>query len=141
MSFGISVGDFFAAATLIRDIAVCVKDSGGSASEYQELIDELHGLLLVLDKIEHLEGSAGQAEAIASIKVAALNCKFVLQDFRRKLEPYDKSLDRGKTRGWAKDSTRKVRWELTMKTEVQNLRAYLLAHTSSLNMRLSIEGL
>jgi hypothetical protein len=141
MSFGISVGDFLAAATLIRDIAVCVKDSGGSASEYQELIDELHGLLLVLDKIEHLEGSARQAEAIASIKVAALNCNFVLQDFRRKLEPYGESLDRGKTRGWAKDSTRKVRWELTMKTEVQNLRAYLLAHTSSLNMRLSIEGL
>jgi hypothetical protein len=141
MSFGISVGDFLVAATFIKDIAACVKDSGGSASEYQELIDELHGLQLMLDKIEHLEGSTGQAEAIASIKVAALNCHFVLQDFQRKLEPYDESLDRGKTRGWAKDSTRKVRWELTMKTEVQNLRAYLLAHTSSLNMRLSIEGL
>ena len=138
MSFSFSVGDFIAVATLIKDIVVCLKDSGGSASEYQELMDELHGLLLVLDKIEHLEG---QTEAITSIKVAALNCNFVLQDFRRKLEPYDKSLERGKTRGWIKDSTRKVRWELTMKTEVQNLRAYLLAHTSSLNMRLSIDGL
>jgi hypothetical protein len=141
MSFGISVGDFLVAATFIKDIAACVKDSGGSASEYQELMDELHALLLALGKIEHLEGSSTQAEAITSIKVAALNCNFVLQDFRRKLELYDKSLDRGKTQGWAKDSARKVRWELTMKTEVRNLRAYLLADTSSLNMRLSIEGL
>ena len=78
MSFGFSIGDFIAVATLIKDIAVCLKDSGGSASEYQELMDELHGLLLVLDKIEHLEG---QTEAITSIKVAALNCNFVLQDF------------------------------------------------------------
>ena len=141
MSFGFSVGDFLAAATLIKDVVVCLKDSGGSASDYQELMDELHGLQLVLDKIEHLEGSAMQTESINSIKVAALSCRFVLQEFRGKLEPYNKSLDRGKTRGLGIDSTRKVRWELTMKNEVRNLRAYLLAHTSSLNMRLSIEGL
>jgi hypothetical protein len=115
MSFGFSVGDFLAAATLIKDIVVCLKDSGGSASEYQELMDELHGLQIVLDKIDHLEGSARQTEAINSIKVAALNCQLVLQSFRRKLEPYDKSLERGKTRGWAKDLTKKVRWGLTMK--------------------------
>jgi hypothetical protein len=94
-----------------------------------------------LDKIEHLEGSVTQAESISSIKLVALSCLFVLQDFRGKLEAYDKSLDRGKTRGLARDLIRKVRWELTMKTEVQNLRAYLLAHTSSLNIRLLIEEL
>lgn len=82
-----------------------------------------------------------QAESISSIKLVALSCLFVLQDFRGKLEAYDKSLDRGKTRGLARDLIRKVRWELTMKTEVQNLRAYLLAHTSSLNIRLLIEEL
>lgn len=48
MSFGFSVGDFVAAATLVKDIIVCLKDSGGSASEYQELMDELHGLQIVL---------------------------------------------------------------------------------------------
>jgi hypothetical protein len=141
MSFGFSVGDFLAAATLIKKIVVCLKDSGGSVSEYQELMDELDGLRLALDKIEHLEGSAKRTEAVNSIKAAALSCKTVLQDFLPKLQTYDKSLDRGKTRGWAIDSNKKVKWELTMKTNVQNLRAYLQAHTSILNMRLSIEGL
>ncbi|SRR6266536_2661508 len=141
MSFGFSVGDFLAAATLIKDIVVCLKDSGGSASEYQELILELDGLQLVLNKIEHLEGSTDQIEAINSIKVAALNCKYVLQEFRKKLEPYKNSLERGKTRRWAKDSAKKVQWELTMKMEIQNLRVYLQMHTASLNMRLSIQGL
>ena len=60
MSFGFAVGDFLAAVTLIKDIVVCLRDSGGSASEYQELMDELHGLQIVLDKIDHLEEVQGR---------------------------------------------------------------------------------
>jgi hypothetical protein len=37
-----------------------------------ELMDELHGLRIVLDKIGHLQGSARQTEAINSIKVGEL---------------------------------------------------------------------
>ena len=59
MSFGFSVGDFIAAASLISNIVSCLQSSGGSASEYQELTDDLHGLRLVLSKIEHLESSVG----------------------------------------------------------------------------------
>jgi hypothetical protein len=54
MSFEFSLGDFLTTGTMIKDIVICLNDSGGSASEYQELMDELHGLQLVLDKIEHL---------------------------------------------------------------------------------------
>jgi uncharacterized protein YbjQ (UPF0145 family) len=41
MSFGFSVGDFLAAAGLIKDIITCLKDAGGSASEYQELMRKI----------------------------------------------------------------------------------------------------
>ena len=141
MSFGFSVGDFLAAITLINDIVICLKASGGSASEYQELMLELDGLRLALTRIEHLKGSAKQTPAINSIKVAALNCKFVLDSFLTKLKTYDKSLEYGKTRGWAIDSAKKIKWELAMKTDVQELRTYLMMHASSLNIRLSTEGL
>jgi hypothetical protein len=141
MSFGFSAGDFLAAISLVNEIVTCLKTSGGSASEYQELMLELDGLRLALTRIEHLKGSAEQTPAINSIKVAALNCKFVLDSFLMKLKKYDKSLEHGKTQGWAIDSAKKVKWELAMKTDVQELRTYLMMHTSSLNMRLSTEGL
>jgi hypothetical protein len=141
MSFGFSVGDFITTISLINDIVTCLKASGGSASEYQELMLELDGLRLALTKIEHLEGGVEQTPAINSIKVAALNCKFVLDSFLTKLKTYGKSLEHGKTRGWAVDSAKKVKWELAMKNDVQELRTYLMMHTSSLNMRLSTEGL
>jgi hypothetical protein len=141
MSFGFSVGDFLAAASVIKDIVKCLKASGGSASEYQELMLEIDGLQNALTKIEHLKGSAERTPTINGIKVAALNCQFVLRNFLEKLKEYEKSLAYGKTRGLVVDSTKKVKYELAMQTEVQNLRAYLMMHTGSLNLRLSTEGL
>jgi hypothetical protein len=46
MSFGFSAGDFLAAISLVNEIVTCLKASGGSASEYQELMLELDGLRL-----------------------------------------------------------------------------------------------
>ena len=141
MSFGFSAGDFFAAATLIKDIAVCLKESGGSASEYQELMLELDNVRLALDKIEHLNVSEERQLATNAIKVAALNCQYVLRDSLTKLRKY-KVLEHGKDGGgWFRSSAKKVQWELAMKKDVQDLRAYLTAHTNSLNIRLVTEGL
>ena len=137
MSFGFSAGDFLSAAILIKDIVKCLKSSGGSTSEYQELMLELDGLQSALTKIEHLKGSAKQMQTIDGIKVVALSCKYVLSNFLEKLETYDKSLEYGKTRGWVIDSAKKIKWELAMKTDVRNLRTYLLAHASNLKMMLS----
>jgi hypothetical protein len=141
MSFGFSVGDFLSAAILIKDIVICLKASGGSASEYQELMRELDGFQSALTGIEHLKASPEQTPTVNGIKVAALNCRYILRDFLTKLETYEKSLAAGKTRGWAVDSTKKIKYELAMKAEVQNLRTYLMMHMSSLNMRLLTEGL
>jgi hypothetical protein len=141
MSFGFSVGEFIAAASLIPNIVSCLQNSGGSASEYQELMDELHGLRSVLSKISHLESTAQQTEEIEGVKIAALNCIPLLENFRQIVEPYSKSLERGKTRGWVMDAKRKVQWELTMETEVQNFRMCLNTRTNTLNVSLSIAGL
>lgn len=141
MSFGFSVGDFLSTASLIKDIVKCLRSSGGSASEYQELMRELDGLQNALTKIENLRGSAKQTPSINGIKVAALNCQYVLRNFLKKLEEYEKSFEYEKTRGLVVDSTKKVKYELAMKTEVQNLRTYLTMHTGSLNLRLLTEGL
>lgn len=141
MSFGISAGEFLTAGLLIKDIVRSLKDSGGALSEYQELVRELHGLQHALNVIEHLQCLPEQTPMVDGLKVAPLNCQFVLDNFATKLKKYEASLDVGRSRGRLIDGATKMKWSLTMKTDVQELRAYLSAHTSSLNMRLTVAGL
>jgi hypothetical protein len=75
MSFGFSVGDFLAAASLISNIVSCLQTSGGSASEYQEILNELHGLRLVLSKIKHLENGVCFTQfAVVSGRLNVVKC-------------------------------------------------------------------
>ena len=138
MSFGFAVGDFIAAGNLIKDIITILRTS--ARSEYQELILELHGLKRALHQIEHLEALGERQISVASIKVAALMCTHVLDEFTGKLKKFEGlggQYKCSKARLW----TQKLRWGFTMADEVQNLRAYVTAHVSSLNMRLITEGL
>jgi hypothetical protein len=153
MSFGFSVGDFVTAGLLINSLITSLSSSFlSSSASYRELAHELHVLKNGLDKIQHLEGTKFQQPAIEGIKVAALNCQWVLNDFAGKLRKYEGSLGesstsavgKGKLAGAGKkvkDAKRKVEWEVKMKQEVQTLRAYLVAHVGSLNMRLMTLGL
>ena len=141
MSFGFSMGDFVATALLIKDIICCLQASGGAASEYQELVCELHGLQQALDTIERLQGNSNQAFTIDGLKIVALNCQSVLDNFRAKLKKFEVGLEAGCSRGKLRDGAAKIKWHLTMQKDVEDLRAYLSVHTSSLNMMLSIAGL
>lgn len=138
MSFGFSVGDFISAISLIKDVISSLRTA--SVSEYRELIIELHGLQRALDEIEHLPRSPEQEPAVNSIKVAALMCQYPLDEFAGKLKKFE-SLDFGQTQGRAKLWNKKLKWGFTMEEEVRNLRAYLVAHVGSLNMRLLTQGL
>jgi len=137
MSFGFSVGDFIAAASLIRNITSAL--NGAAASEYRELELELHGLQRALHEIEHLEPLPGKEAELNAVKVAALMCCHPLEEFQTKLNKFQRlSPDTQPKRsdvvkGWGQ----KLQWNLCMPDEVQKLRAYLAAHTGSLNMRLA----
>ncbi|KAL6364458.1 hypothetical protein LRP88_01859 [Fusarium phalaenopsidis] len=145
MSFGFSVGDFLAAGKLINDIVSALRHS--SASSYQELIVELHGLKRALDEIEHLACPPGQEAALNSVKVAALMCQYPLDQFASKLKKYerldiqpqhgDSSSKSDRLKSWG----RKVQWGVGMEKDVVELRAYIATHVGSLNMRLITIGL
>ena len=137
MSFGFSVGDFVAAGTLIKDIITALQTS--STSDYQELLLELHGLQRALYEIEHIKADPQQETEVNAVKVAALTCQYRLDDFAEKLKKYEglgratKANGAEKARLWRL----KLQWGFSMEAEVQNLRAYLIAHVGYLNMRLT----
>ncbi|KAF2835247.1 hypothetical protein M501DRAFT_942486 [Patellaria atrata CBS 101060] len=142
MSFGFSVGDFIAVGKLIADITSSLQ--GSSVAEYRELILELHGLQRALREIEHLPCPPGREAVTNSIKVAALMCQYPLDEFAAKLKKFESLTDapeQTSRRATVKRIGDKVKWRFKMADEVSNLRAYLIAHVGSLNMRLMTEGL
>ncbi len=143
MSFGFSVGDLITVGRLVQHVISSLRAS--SVSEYQELILELHGLQRALDSIEHLKCAPSQDAALNGVKVAALMCQYPLDEFASKLKRFE-SMEIGKAgkasradriNAWSK----KLRWGFCMEEEVGRLRAYLMAHVGSLNMRLITQGL
>jgi hypothetical protein len=141
MSFGFSVGDFVSIGLLIKEIASAL--NGSSSAEYRELINELQLLQQTLHEIEDLEGLPGQENVISAVKFAAVMCQTPLNEFASKLRKYDilAESDLKRNSEVAKSWGRKVQWNVSMKDEVQKLRAYLGVHLGSLNLRLSILGL
>ncbi|PQE04200.1 hypothetical protein CJF31_00002116 [Rutstroemia sp. NJR-2017a BVV2] len=116
-----------------------LKDAGGAAADYQQLIVELHGLQRALDSIENLRVDAGtpQAENINNLKVTALGCRYVLEEALKKLRSYE-SLKLGQ-KSSSLVSGKKIKWQIMMKEDVDALRTRLNSHTNYLNMRLSTE--
>jgi hypothetical protein len=61
MSFGFGVGDFIAVSNLIAKVVGCLKDVGGSKSEYQQLVSVLESpdrALSQLDRMKPVDGTA-----------------------------------------------------------------------------------
>jgi len=141
MSFGFSIGDFLAGATLIKEIISALR--GTAELEYRELELELHGLQRALEELEHLQPGPCQEVAVNSVKAAALMCRYPLEEFQAKLKRYQllSKHEHHKKRDAVDCCVRKVQWNLSMPDEVQKLRAYIAAHVGSLNMRLLTVGL
>lgn len=72
MSFGFSVGDFIALGKLIVDITTCLKNVGGSKSEYRDVVLELEYLQKALAHLDRLRPQ-GDSLGTDSIKYAALS--------------------------------------------------------------------
>lgn len=141
MSFGFSAGDFIAAATLINRIISALNKS--STAEYNELLLELHGLQRALDELEHLDCTPERQPDLNAVKAAALMCQYRLDDFANKLKRFQSlGADPQKANGGRINVWRaKLQWGFCMRDEVRDLRAYLIGHVGSLNMRLTILNL
>ncbi len=145
MSFGFSVGDVLAVGKLIADIASCLKDVGGSKSEYRDLVLELeclHKTLVHLDRLPSRQGSS--APTADSIKYAALSCRRPLEEFLGKLKRYEASLGPRATTAtgstW-KAPIDKVRFRLGGRNEIRKMQNYLSVHIGTINMLLAEHGL
>ncbi|CZR68054.1 uncharacterized protein PAC_17953 [Phialocephala subalpina] len=140
MSFGWSAGDCFTAINLITEVCSSLKDSGGSRSEFQELLRQLKGLEVALQHIDNLQARRGNTPSskLIELKSIALACRIPLDEFILKVNKYDKSLGSHppKRRRIMQNTTRKIQW-LRMKDDVYKLQHYLDTHIGTINILLA----
>ncbi|MCJ1356619.1 MAG: hypothetical protein MMC33_006614 [Icmadophila ericetorum] len=89
MAFGWSVSDISTCVQLVNNIISSLRDSDGSASEYQELIRGLEDLARVLQYVDKLQPRTDQPRDLATIqhiKYLALSCMYPLKEFLAEIQ-------------------------------------------------------
>lgn len=133
--FGVSVGDFIAVLGLIREVAVALADTHGSASKLKALIERLDGLKAALGELELLEW---EDEAFAAkLKDATGKLNDSIKGFHSRIATYRPALEiGGGSKKWKK-ALKKIQFTF-IKDDIARLEMELLVHIG--NVKLLIEA-
>ena len=140
-AFGFSVGDFINAIGLINQVRKALKDVGGAEDDIRTVLQELQQLELLLTQLRDGHwGHGGDISHVNAIRGVALSCESFLKDFLRKVEGFHAAVS-SKPGSSAKAVTRgykQVRWAVSMKEEVHQLRLLVLSKLVTVNVLLAI---
>ena len=123
---------------MIRKVSKALKETGGAASEYQNVVVELKGLKYVLQHLEALEPTADNIGHVNAIRGMALACRIPLLEFLGKLEKYESSLGPWGARHTFQAIHRKTQWAISFREEVDKLRAMVVAKQISIKLLLAM---
>ncbi len=155
-AFGFSVGDFISAigmapfkyntcwndhayrciAELCTKVARALKDVGGAASEYQNVVIELHGLQNVLTRLAALEPTESNLHHVNAIRCMALACQYPLREFLASIRKYEDAMGPIAS-GGIRSAARKAKWGVWVADEVKKVRAVISAKVISVNLLLA----
>ena len=137
MSFGFSVGDFVAALQLVGTVIDAIRDSGGSRTEYRELINELYGLETALLRVKQLEFEEDQRSEYIALRQAAAQCQTTIDAFCARIKKYQKSLRAEGSGSTLTDTVAKLQWKLCRKDDLIKFKTDISAHTQSIQILLA----
>jgi hypothetical protein len=124
--FGFSAGDFISAVKLIIDISNALKDTGGAAENYLEVLTELNLLKDILSELQKgQDGMTAEQSNNPFVKYAKKQAKLTLNtlaDFLALISKFDASLGHQGSRLWYRDIGRKGQWALAYAKQVDDLR-------------------
>ena|SRR5579862_4674727 len=140
-AFGCSAGDFITAVGLIVKVSKALKESGGAPEDYQQVVQELNALELILLQLEALKPSDENVGYVNAIRCLALACRHLLEAFLTKIKKFENSLGVQSTRNRLMSSQRKAQWAVFMSAEVPKLRAVFVAKVLSIQTLLESSNL
>lgn len=125
MSFGFSVGDFLAGASLAYKLSQSLSSATGSQREYKDLIAELHVVHKVLLQVEDLRVSDELAQAtLNSLLFIANSATEAMEAFIHDIEPYRTSLNGSGSGNAVRDFWMKGKWACHMPVQVRPFNSF-----------------
>lgn len=137
MSFGFSVGDFVAALELVGTVVNALRASGGSGSEYRELVNQLYSLETALLRVKQLELEEEQRSEYIALRQSASQCQRTIDEFWEKTKKYQKHLRTEGSSSKLKDGWMKIKWAKCKQGDLIRFKADLAAHSQSISIILS----
>ncbi|KAF2432595.1 hypothetical protein EJ08DRAFT_585341 [Tothia fuscella] len=134
--FGFSIGDFIAVLKLVSQVVDSLRESSHATSTFRSLITELHSLETALIRIKRLDPDTGQNVDKIALWAAASQCQRTIDDFYGKVKKYQPHLQGGGTGEKIKDVWMKFRWTVCKKDDLDNFRAEIRGHASSIEILL-----
>src|SRR5437763_3770816 len=134
ISFG-SVGDIISVCLMVKDLVSALDASGGSSTEYREIICELWGLdrpLLEVDLLSRTCDNTIELNALCmTARQTAGNCRHCIETFSNTVSKYGSSLGEGGSRNVFRDTAMKMRW-VSQQDDLAKFRAEVNANSSSI---------
>ena len=125
-------GDILALISLLKTIASGLKDQGGAADNFRQIIQELEQSLTVFQYVTSLKVSDIYTSQLRGIiGIAESLCQTSIR-LHRKIAKYIPELGRGAPAGFYRGVVSKTRWALFVSKEVPKYRASISAQCQSL---------
>ena len=132
--FGVSVGDFIATVTFVRDILKALNDTHGAGAQFRAIEATLKGVEDSLRGLESVE--CDQEELSAALTQATNRLQACAASFIQQNAKFTPSMQLGGSGSKLKDSLRRIQWALTKKEDVASFQAEILGHATSVQMLL-----
>ncbi|KAF5685305.1 hypothetical protein FDENT_6299 [Fusarium denticulatum] len=137
-AFGFSAGDFVSAVNLIVDITKALKNTGGAAGDYLQVLADLN---LLKDVLSHLQqqqtGTTRQRSSNPFAEHARKQADLTLStlaNFLDLISKFDASLGPQRSSAWYRGVGRKAQWALVYSKHVDDLRSRIGIQIQTLNL-------
>ncbi|KAF5597656.1 hypothetical protein FPCIR_3540 [Fusarium pseudocircinatum] len=137
-AFGFSAGDFVSAVNLIVDITKALRNTGGAAGDYLQVLADLNLLKEVLSHLQQQQtGATRQRSSNPFAEHARKQADLTLStpaNFLDLISKFDASLGPQRSSAWYRGVGRKAQWALVYSKHVDDIRSRIGTQIQTLNL-------
>lgn len=141
--FGFSAGDIVLAIEVFMKIVQALNETNGAASEYQDTMQFLQCLCIVLQYLQDINISTLDPMVRQAVQTLANAMERPLRTFITEIQKHEPSVERSSTNASKalRAGLRKIKWSLFISEKVDRLRNQVSAEVKTLQLLLQYETL
>jgi hypothetical protein len=133
-----SASDFIATLTLVHDVIGALRNDTNTSTAFSDLMRELYSLERALIQVKGVKASPGQETDLDAIKQAAIQCQATIDRFLDKDKNFRPLPGHVIEKHRWKAGLHRFHWQVSKKHHIDQFRAALAGHSSSINMLLAV---